>query len=355
MSIVQKSGSEYNYQQRRELAHHVVNLFFAAERSGIGQAKNAEFSEIFLAMLDDLDLDVKVKLSDHLSRSENASLPLMRKMTRSEAEVAQAVLERSPLLSEDDLVEVSEQMTTAHRLAMSRRETGLTMRVTDSLIRFGEAPVLRSVTANQTAAISRNGFMRLAEHALSDDELLDKLSTRIDMPAGCALKILPRLTGEARAKLAALIADDGASLEALVGKAKSEEAGRKLAARQQKLEAKALAKAIADGTRKLEDVAIKLALEGRPHALAMIFAERSRLPEDKCADAIFEVNGELLAFLCHALDLTFAAYQACDEMRRDLLRLPSANKATLQASYAAIDASEARKTLHLVSVAINIH
>jgi uncharacterized protein (DUF2336 family) len=355
MGIVHKLASEIASEQRRELARHVANLFFIAEREGMARARTEQFSEIFVAMLDHLDLDQQVRLSEHFSRSPDASQPLVRKMSVAEAPIAQSVLQYSPLLEEDDLLHVSEQLTTQHRLAVSRRGSGLTTRVTDSLIRFGETPVLRSVTENRAAEISENGFMALASHAMNDNELLARLSNRVEMPAGCAQAILPRLKGESRAKLAALAADKAAVLETLVSKAKSEEARHKLSVRQQRLEAKALAKEVADGRRRLDDVAIMLSLERRPHALATIFAERSKLPESKCSDAIFEVKGELLAFLCRSLALSVAAYEACEEMRRDFLRLPSADPAALELSYAGIDAREARKTLHLISVVINVH
>lgn len=349
MSMPQDVSSE----RRRELARQVVNLFVAAEREGQGRGQNEKFGEIFLNMLNDLELDEKILLSETMAHSEDASLPLIRQMSMDEAAVAAPILEHSPLLTEADLIAVSEGATTEHRLAVSRREAGLTTRVTDSLISFGEGAVLRSVTKNKTAEISANGFQTLAASAASDEELLSHLANRIDIPAECAEIILPRLSGELRAKLMAL-ANRGSDLEDLVAKARSREAGHKLSARQQKLEAKALIEAIEKGQSKLDEVARKLAEEGRQHALFAVLSARSMLPLAKVTDAVFEVKGQLIGLICRALELSFDTYAACDALRRTSLHLPSGDRAKLEAGYNALDVNEARRTLRLVSVMINV-
>lgn len=341
--------------KRREFAREVLGLFYTAEREGQARALSQKFGEIFLTMLDDLELDERVQLSETMASSPDASHPLMRQMSMDDVAVAGPILERSPLLTEDDLIAVSQNATTEHRLAVSRRETGLTARVTDSLISFGEAPVLRSVTGNQSAEISEDGFKTLAAASVGgDDELLARLAARIDIPPDCAATILPKLSDELRAKLMALATSKGSDLEELVAKAKSTEAGQKLSARQQKIEAKALIEDIEKGLRKLDDVALMLAEARRPHALIAVLAARSMLPVPKVTDAIFEVKGDLIRFLCRALQLSFSTYAACDALRRESLHLPSGKQADLEAAYEALAVDEARRTLRLVSVMMNV-
>lgn len=354
MTAVLATTSEGASDKRRQLARQMVNLFLAVEREGQDRGQSQKFGEIFLNLLDDLDLDEKVRLSEQMAASEEASLPLVRKMSTDDAAVARPILERSPLLSEDDLVAVSETTTTEHRLAVSKRETGLTERVTDSLISFGEQAVLRSVTENKDAKISANGFQALTASAETDDELLERLAGRVDIPEECAKTILPRLNEEQRAKLMALAGGAGSGLEDLVAKARSREAGHKLSERQQKIEAKALIEDLGKGLRKLDEVAKYLAEEKRPHALIAVLSARSMLPVPKVADAMFEVKGQLIGFLCRALDLSFPTYAACDTLRRELLHLPSRDAASLEESYKALERDEARSTLRLVSVMINV-
>lgn len=345
---------ESSTDKRRELAKQVVSLFFAAEREGQGLAQGETFGDIFLNMLGDLELDDKVRLSENMAASEDASLPLIRKMSMDQVEVARPVLEHSPLLTEDDLLEVTQNATAEHRLAVSRRETGLTARVTDSLISFGETPVLRSVIENKAAEISPSGFKSLVDSSETDDELLTRLAQRVDIPPDCAERILPRLNAELRAKLLALAEHDEAALEGLVTKARSEEAGHKLSARQQKVEARALLEAIEKKQRTLDDVARMLAEEGRLHALIAVLAGRSMLPTQKVTSAVFEVNGQLISFICKALDLEFETYFACDALRRQSLHLPKGDRAKLEPSYAALDVEETRRTLRFVSVMLNV-
>ena len=57
------------------------------------------------------------------------------------------MLEGSPRLSETELIEIAQQKSQAHLLALSRRSS-LTERVTDILVERGDETVVRSVASN---------------------------------------------------------------------------------------------------------------------------------------------------------------------------------------------------------------
>ncbi len=351
MSILDKLSAPDASENRVELGREVANLFFAAEKRGISEEQKDDFGEILSQLLSNLNLDERETMSGRMAVSENAPRKLVLTMAKDEVSVAEPVLRLSPVLTDDDLVEISETSTIDHRIVLSQRKN-LSERVTDELIKHEEMPVMRAVASNPTAEISKVGYGQLATHSSNDRALANDLATRANLPSEVAEAIMPTLDAKARKNLKEMLAGYDGSLQKVIAKAKDTSSKNVINRKSKRLQAKAMAKEIEDGKKSLEEVTLLLAQEERAHDLAMVFSEISLLPESKTFHAITDVNGDLLALICRAFDLPFGVYAAVEKMRRSLLHLPPKGTDDRQNKYETVTVQAAQKTMRFVNIVI---
>lgn len=352
MSILEQISVTEDRGKRVELAREVAGLFFAAEERGLQSTQVDAFGEVMSTLLKAMPLQEQVSLSERISSSEKAPHELIMTIARSEVEVAAHVIEKSPVLTEDNLIDLSENTSTEHRVALSRRDD-LTARVTDSLISFEENQVMHTVAANPTAQISNQGFSTLTKHGTQDEMLRAHLVERPDLPIEEAERILPLLDDEARAKFIALMAENGKALQTMIVKAKVEVSLSKISASKRRLEAKALAGDVEHGHKSLDEVTLKLSEERRPKCLATVFADISLLSESKTYHAISDMDGELIMLMCRALDLQYITFRSANEMRRDMLKMPPESEDGLEEKYQKLSVESAQKTMRFVNIVLN--
>lgn len=272
-------------------------------------------------------------------------------MAKDEVSVATPVLSQSPVLTDDDLVEISATSTMGHRIVLSQRKN-LSERVTDELIKHEEMPVMRAVAANPTAEISASGYDQLATHGANDALLAKGLAERANLPSDVARAIMPKLDAKARKNLMEMLAGYDDALQKVVADAKDVNVKNVISRKSRRLQAKALSKEIESGHKTLEEVTLMFAQEMRAPDLGLVFSEISMLPESKTFHAITDVNGELLALICRAFDLPFGVYAAVDKMRLGLLHLPTNTSDDLQTKYETVSVPSAQKTMRFVNIVV---
>lgn len=352
MSVLEKLGSVESGEDRRALGREVANLFFAAEKRGISVGQKDEFGEILGNLLSAMDLGAREELSDRMADSVEAPRSLMMQMAQDEVSVATPVLQRSQILTDDDLIEVSANATVQHRLVLSKREN-LSSQVTDELISHEEKAVMCAVASNPTAHISDTGFNTLAQHGADDEELAKTLASRANLPTQVAEQILPALDAKAKKNLMELMAGGYSDkLEKVVAQAKGTSARNRITTKSKRLQAKAMSKDIEDGVKKMEEIAVQLAKENRPADLSYVFSQISMLSESKTFHAITDPNGDLLALICRAFDMSFSGYLIIEAMRLGMLKLPATDEGALQKRFEAVTAQDAQKTMRFVNVII---
>lgn len=107
-------------------------------------------------------------------------------------EVAEPVLQHSPLLRDGHLSDIARSRGEGHLCAIARRR-GVSAQVTDILIGRAMWPVLRAVSANQTASLTRPGIARLVEAARADGQITTAMLKRKDLPPPLSSMLVVRL------------------------------------------------------------------------------------------------------------------------------------------------------------------
>ena len=123
-----------------------------------------------------------VELSHRLADADTvASDTVVRLSSSDDVAVAGPVLEKSPALSDVDLVRIAKTKGQGHLLAIAARQR-INDVVSDVLIERGNKNVLRKVTGNNGAKISEDSFARLITEAKGDKTLAELVKTRPDIP-----------------------------------------------------------------------------------------------------------------------------------------------------------------------------
>jgi len=352
MELLQKVSSAQDNNERRQLAREVVRLFFYVGSDTSHGQKDA-FGDVLCRLLSDMAQSMRIELATNVCDQTNAPTQLIKALAKCELEVAEPVLKRSPLLKDEDLVEVANSSSTEHRLAISKREC-LTQTVTNSLIQFEEGVVMQSVVANETARISDGGFNTLVRNSESDEKLLQALIVREDLPLQTAQHVLKNVDKNGKAVLEKLVKSDSKLLKRLINKSKRLFLEGNSEELPDRVETLALIQQIQGNYRTLEQTIQMLAEQSRLKSIVTLLSVVSTLPEEKVSKGVINVNGDFLALISRALEISFEVYIAIDALRIALLHLPRTPLSVLERQYHELDPSDARSTLRMVNVIVKV-
>lgn len=338
---------EKSSEKRRELLGRVSDLFFDGAEH-YSDHENVLFGDVLTSLLDDVDFESKVRLSERLADEDRGPRQLARALAGdAHTEVASPVLQFSRALLEEDIVEIAQTRSQGHLMAISKR-AALGERVTDVLIERGEQPVLRSVVRNLGAQFSPVGFASLADKAVADEILKDALSHRGDMPVETARRVLPVLSDEARTRLLDLMAKDPEKGVELVTMARSATERQKLLAMKRRMEAKVMVEDIRGGRLDLDDAVCRLSDENRVADLALVLATLSEIPPNVLTNIILKPDGEPIAMLCRTLDVAPDGFRSIAEMRCRRLKTPPSQARQLTMDYMTVDKSTADRAIRFI-------
>jgi uncharacterized protein (DUF2336 family) len=155
-----KEGSS---EKRRELLRQITDVFLAdpPERS---ERETQLFDDIVVAVAADLETQVRVELAKKVAVSNVVVNRTARRLALDVIEVARPVIEHSKSLTEGDILDVIQQKSQDHMLAVTKRpDIGET--VSSALVAKGEDRVVASLLQNATARMDRKTFEAVAGRA----------------------------------------------------------------------------------------------------------------------------------------------------------------------------------------------
>lgn len=173
--------------RRPDILRRVTDLFLITA----DQQKPADtevFSDVLQRLAHGVDADARLELARRLADSPKAPKLLIRDLAYDAIEIARPILERSPRLSDTDLIELACSGDLARSDAISRRAR-LNAAVTEILAEHGDDIALMQMVANAEAAFKPATFELLTERAKSNSELRQMLLLRHDLPAAFAARL----------------------------------------------------------------------------------------------------------------------------------------------------------------------
>ena len=189
--------------KRVETLRQVTDLFLNdGERLSDDQVK--VFDEVLCLLIARVETRAKAELSKRLAPLDYAPFEVIQHLAwDDEIEVAGNVLAHSSRLGTEVLVEIASSKGQDHLLAISGRPN-LPAAVTDVIVDRGEDQVIRKLANNAGAQFSEGGYSNIVARASADDELVEILGLRGDLPENCMRDLLRRAKEAVRTRLLAI-------------------------------------------------------------------------------------------------------------------------------------------------------
>lgn len=159
------------------------------------------FDDVLCLLIARVETRAKAELSRRLAPIDYAPFEVIQHLAwDDEIEVAGTVLAQSSRLGTETLVEIASRKGQDHLLAISGRPD-LPAAVTDVIVDRGEGRVIRKLANNASANFSEEGYSAIVARAEGDDELIEILGLRIDLPAKFLRDLLRRAKEAVRDRL----------------------------------------------------------------------------------------------------------------------------------------------------------
>jgi len=321
--------------ERRQLLTAVTDLFLLDGHPS-EQAKE-HYGEIAVRSLSHLGSGDRRGYADQVAAVP--SLPHAVAVTLAgdaDADVARLVLKLSPVLTDTDLAAIAVSQSQRHLVAIAER-VQLSEGVTDILVERGDSHVLQTVSSNEGAQFSDQGFDKLLSRGGDDAVVTHALSRRSDLAPNRAQRVL-RIVEQMSDTPAAPNAQptDGQSLARQ--------------ARQQRLEVKLLLSDLTAKVRELDDVLIMLADEDRAYHLAQVLAQAADITPEQALRVLMQKDGRGIAVACKSLGVGADAFRAIITLRGRRLYFSVTDLDDAVKDYIKLDVATADRTLRFLKV-----
>ena len=118
---LEQLAAEPSSERRRELLHRLTDLFIEGTDSFVDH-ESSLFGDIVCKILDDVVEEARSDLAERVAHLESFPPDVVRKLAADVIEVALPILEKSTLLTDRDLIEIAEEKSQEHLMAISRRK-----------------------------------------------------------------------------------------------------------------------------------------------------------------------------------------------------------------------------------------
>jgi uncharacterized protein (DUF2336 family) len=338
-------ATERSSERRIDLLREVTDLFLS-DAEGHSTNAMALFDDVMTRIADDVSESVRAELSARVADVPRAPRSLVRRLAGDVIAVARAVLQRSPALADQVLVEVASSRSNAHLLAISLRAI-LSPVVTDVLVERGDDRVVESVAQNQGARFSARGYATLVERAAENEELQMRLALRRDLDEDAMEALIPALSEKVRLTLTRRGLEGGNSASfALAERLKA----RIVNADQELREVIELAARIKAGTRDPAETVLRLSKARRSYDLSVLLGLLAGVPKEITIKSMQRRQNEPILIICRALALPWPAVDAILAMKAAKFGELYRSAPSVRRSYEMLTSEAAERAMRLLKV-----
>jgi len=173
--------------ERKALAVSLVDLL-AETKPDPSEREAALIGDILNKLIRDFETTVRRELADRLARLERAPREVIVALANDEIEVAKPLLLQSPVLHDQDLIEITRKRSRRHQMSIALRAM-VSEAVSDALVEAGDEAVITSLLGNKKAEISDATLAYLVEDARRVDSYQEPLVLRADLSDDLAKRI----------------------------------------------------------------------------------------------------------------------------------------------------------------------
>lgn len=279
------SGSS---RRQAEMLRRVTDLFLAGAHSYSEEHVDL-FDGVISRLAEKIESKARAELAGRLAPVANAPRKVVRRLARDESiETAGPILERSPRLSDEDLLAIAAGDSQERLLAISKR-VALSEPVSDALIARGNREVVLSVTRNAGARFSNTGYGKLVDKSIDDEVLAICVAMRKDIPREHFHMLIARASEVVYEKLAAAHPAAVAEVQRVLSGITGQEVG---ASKTQRAEAQAQLEAMRGSGRSIDDAVYELASSGKFAETVVALSALSRTPRELVESVLSDRRAE---------------------------------------------------------------
>jgi len=287
---------------RSALVTTVSDLYFNKSRD-LTEREIALMTEILRQLIHDVELSIRRALAERLAEQPDADRGLLSALANDEIEVAHPILVGSPLLEDSELIEVIQNRTKEHQLAIAMRAT-VNEPVSDALVQQGYESVIKALLENEGARIAQETMAQIVNRARTAVDIQAPLLGRTDLGADLAKRMFWWVSAALRQHI---LDNFPVEVEALEGEL--EETVRDLI-RETRREAEREAERRRTLVERLHRAAalgpklmIQVLREGEVRLFEAMFARLAQLDDALIKRILYEPGGKGLAVTCKGIGI----------------------------------------------------
>ncbi|XBQ16303.1 MAG: DUF2336 domain-containing protein [Oceanicaulis sp.] len=194
-------AKEKSSERRRALLREVTDLFFDAPPASESPTQR-QFDAVLQTLASQTAQDAREELARRFADAPFAPKGLILQLAQDAIEVAAPILQRSGVLSEEDLVTiVHESASQAHLRAVAARKT-VPERVSHAIVEKGDDDTVAKLVENDGAKLSRETFETVARRAETSETLQKPMVERVDAPPDLLNDLMMVVSSTLRQKIA---------------------------------------------------------------------------------------------------------------------------------------------------------
>ena len=174
--VVQHGSAE----RRAETLRRITTLFLDGAPV-FSDEHVALFDDVIGCLIEEIEAKALAELSRRIAPVANAPAGVVKTLAENDDIAVAGPVLKQARLGEPALMQIAEQKSQAHLLALSAR-TDLSQALSDVIVTRGDRDVARSIATNKGAKLSENAFSNLVKRAEKDGMLAEKVGLRTDIP-----------------------------------------------------------------------------------------------------------------------------------------------------------------------------
>lgn len=298
---------------RRRLFENMRDMFLAGGRT-LSERECSLMGEILRNLVHDVEMSLRKMLAEQLAARSDTPRELVIQLANDQIEVAHAILLKSDVLQDADLVEVIKHRTMEHQLAISMRKS-VSEEVSKALVETGQEDVIASVLNNHGAKISREVMDYLVSESKRVDAYQNPLVRRPDLSPDLAQRMYWWVSAALRKHIADNFPVDQAALDDAIESVTAEYVGSPPDDASDS-KPQELVDRLADLGELRPDFLVKSLRQGEISLFEAAFCKLSGIKPKLLRRIIFEPGGEALALLCRAIDVDLKTFETVFELTR---------------------------------------
>lgn len=316
MSQLAKLAQSNNPQKRDQLFLALGSL--CAFKPMENPAEGSAFGEIMFLLNKNAAETIRQQTSNLLCSKQWAPRRLILEWANDVIPVASPVLLKSPILTEEDLIEIAQNTGIPHRITIASRSQ-INEQVTGALIVFNEPDVLIAMTNNQSAQMNMESFASCVRISRRHGKIRLNLANRNDLPRSLIPSLFAYSGEEERKIIAKKFSVDVDNFSSVVRQAVMKKAAPNTSDHSPKtkeLDAARLVSKLARAEKLTPATVVKAATEEKIYVFEHALSQLAGVPAEQFRLAISRSPSMALALACQAAQLEKAVFPS---LHRSLL------------------------------------